>query len=252
MILSCSQDNPTGPSSEKFRYPLQIGNEWHYDRQVSLTYDVKSGVRLPEITTSSVRVVAAGETVLFDSLTTIKLEENGSNATGGWANSSFYQNKADGLYLISGAVEPLALPKTTKRNDKFGIVAPGIYSFSKENTIFFSENARRVLQYPLKPGTEWTYAEQNKPRRMNKKVIGTADITTRAGTFKTVKIQWIVDFDGDGQFDNSVEFFDYIADEGLVKRSFLIKNLPVLDDDGGNIGSYDYLDESLLSSVTLK
>ena len=52
--------------------------------------------------------------------------------------------------------------------------------------------------------------------------------------------------------DNNIEFFDYIANEGLVKRSFLIRNLPVVDDDGGNIGSYDYHDESILSSLSLK
>ena len=83
-------------------------------------------------------------------------------------------------------------------------------------------------------------------------MIGETEVKTQAGSFTAVKVQWKMDFNGDGEFDNNVQFFDYIANEGLVMRSFLIQNLPVLDDDGTNIGSYDYHDMSVLTSYKLK
>ena len=93
---------------------------------------------------------------------------------------------------------------------------------------------------------------RHKPRRVKKRVRGQVDISTAAGSFKAAQVQWIIDFDGDGDFDENVEYFDYIANEGLVKRSFLIKGLPVVDDDGAYIGRYDYRDESELRSLRLK
>ncbi len=254
LIMNCSEDKPTGPSRDDFRYPLRIGNEWHYKRQVTLTFDVKSGVRAPEVTASSVRVHVAAEQILHDSLTTLQVEENGSSARESWTSASFYQNRVDGLYLLSGVIEPIALPKGAGENEAYNrILTPGDYPAIAATSFLYDENSmHRVLEYPMQVGTEWSYAEQNRPRRIHKKVIGKTDVTTDAGTFKAVIVQWFVDFDADGEFDSNLEYFDYIANEGLVKRSFLIRNLPVVDDDGGNIGSYDYRDESLLSSFIVK
>lgn len=259
LMCSCSEDNPTGPSSPDFRYPMKAGNEWNYSHSLSLTFDLRSGTRPPELTRSTIRVLVIGEEVIFDSLQCLKLQEQLTENENTRTSYHFYQNNADGLYLIAGRGESTALLKNKSDYINFiNKVSPGA-GIAFSSTLFNSKNdslnlekpAKRALKYPLQSGTQWVYSEKNRPRRVNKRVIGDVDVTTDAGEFKTVKIQWIVDFDGDGEFDDNIEYFDYIANEGLVKRSFLIKNLPLVDDDGGNIGYYSYLDESILSSYKL-
>ena len=119
------------------------------------------------------------------------------------------------------------------------------------DSLYVEQPTKIVLKYPLTAGMEWKYSERNKPRRANKRVLGETDVKTFAGTFTAVPVQWLVDFDGDGDFDNNIEYIDYIANEGLVKRSFLINNLPIVDDDGTIIGLYDYLDVSVLTSANV-
>jgi hypothetical protein len=208
------------------------------------------------VTRSIVRITVEAEDQVDDSTRAFRLME--LTQDGDLINNAYYQNRSDGLYIVSGSDDPSSLPKNSHALSNAGILdmnTADLKTFSLFNPHFGKPNSSSVrcaLKYPLKAGTEWSYTEKNRPRRVNKKVIGETTVQTNTGSFKAVQVQWIVDFDGDDEFDDIIEYYDYIANEGLVKRSFLIKKLPVVDDDGGNIGSYDYLDESLLSSVTLK
>ncbi len=256
LLFTCSEDKITGPSRDDFRYPLKAGNTWHYDRRLTLTFTMTSGVRPPEVEQAEVRVVVEGEEQLADSTPAFRLVEQ--TESGDWLNSAIYQNRADGLYIVSGSDDPSSLPKNSPDFFEMRLTQHppadfAVYALLASPFVLFNieSDDRLALKYPLKTGTEWIYTEKNRPRRVNKKVIGEANVQTDTGTFKTVKVQWIVDFNGDGEFDDTIEYFDYIANEGLVKRSFLIKKLPVVDDEGGNIGSYSYHEESILSSYKL-
>jgi hypothetical protein len=262
-LIQCSKDNPTGPTRDDFLYPLKPGTTWMYNRSISMTFHPRSGTRSPDSISAVVNVEVIGKEVLFDTLQTIKVRECIEQDDASSTSYHFYQNKSDALYLVATVGSPVALPKKTANvNQLFGHGFNTTFNFvslfemsqipAAADSLHLEKPVKTVLRYPLKAGTEWTYSERNKPRRVNKRVIGEEDVDTHIGTFKTVKIQWIADFDGDGEFDDNVEYYDFIANEGLVKRSFLIRNLPLVDDEGGNIGNYDYQDQSLLVSYTAK
>ncbi|MBN1559087.1 hypothetical protein JW998_02475 [candidate division KSB1 bacterium] len=261
-LIRCSKDDPVGPSRDDFRYPLEPGNTWIYDRSIKMTFQPRSGTRAPDSTGATVRVEVIGAEVIFDTLATIKVRERVEQDGAFSTSYHHYQNNSDALYLVATVGSPVTLPKKTaamnRLFEKVWEIPFDLMSLFEENrnsaadSLHLEKPVKTVLQYPLKAGAEWTFSEKNRPRRIRKRVIGEEDVKTKAVTFKTVKIQWIVDFDGDGEFDSNVEYFDYIANEGLVKRSFVIRNLPLLDDEGGNIGSYDYQDQSLLVSFVVK
>ncbi|MBN1481388.1 hypothetical protein EH223_03350 [candidate division KSB1 bacterium] len=262
MASSCSKKNAVGPSRDNYRFPLATGNTWTYDRHIILTFDVASGIRPPDSTFSSVTVQVVAPEVIFDSLQTIKVREKLEMQEGALTTYHYYQNNADALYLIASLGLPTTLPKRALNSPAgpsptlIALTHP-LHTFANPvsaaapDSLYLEQPAKIVLKYPLAEGTEWKYSEKNKPRRVNKRVLGEIAVQTAAGTFTAVQVQWIMDFDGDGAFDNNILFIDYIANEGLIKRSFLIQGLPVVDDDGTYIGRYNYHDLSTLTSYKL-
>lgn len=262
LFTLCSKENAVGPSGENYRYPLSPGNTWTYERSIVLTFDVSSGNRPPDSTLSTITVDVVALEVIFDSLETIKVRERRATQQGSLTTFNYYQNTSDALYLIAGLGVPTTLPKQSI--DSPAVLSPlltflnnPLYAVQSAadvaapDSLYLEQPAKIVLKYPLAQGIEWKYSEKNKPRRANKRVLGEIDVQTAAGTFTAVQVHWIVDFDGDGSFDNNILFFDYIANAGLIKRSFLIQGLPVVDNNGTYIGRYNYHDLSTLTSYKL-
>ncbi|MBN1464975.1 hypothetical protein JXA02_04390 [candidate division KSB1 bacterium] len=260
-LIRCTKDDPVGPSRDDFRYPLEPGSVWIYDRSINLDFHPRSGTRAADSIHATIRIEVIGEEMLFDTLATIKVREQVEQDATSLTNYNFYQNRDEALYLIAVVGGAVALPKkTTGVNHAFAPVFSARFDIISGldgnlipiavDSLHLEKPAKVVLRYPLTAGVEWTYSEKNRPRRIKKRVLGDTEVNTPIGTFKAVKVQWIVDFDGDGEFDDNLDYIDFIADQGLVKRSFLIRNLPLLDDDGGNIGYYDYHDQSFLVSFT--
>ncbi len=250
LFLFCSDSsNPIAPASDNFRYPLQTGKTWVYSRTV--ISKPNNSDKKPDSTFYSVEVKVMGPETIFDSLSTIKVKESVNGAQTALTNYNYYQPKGETLYLAASIGSGLALPKTTARFPflhSLDILHPlnFLQHMSDADSIYRHNPPKPVLQYPLSPGKEWSYSQAGKPRRANKRVVGETQVSTPAGTFDVVQIQWLLDFDGDGSFDDNVEYFDYIAEQGLVKRSFLVKNLPLVDDSGTYIGSYNFYDKSEL------
>jgi len=250
LLLACSRKfQPTGPSSPDFRYPLRAGMQWVYDRQIS-TINNSDAINA-DAQTSRITVQVIGAENIFDT-EAVKVRENidAGGVTG--INYQYYDNREDGLYLLGSLGKAVALPKSSALTSPEGILRLSLWGFATpfpaSDSIYQKIPPKPALKYPLTPGAQWRFREQGQPRRIDKKVIAEMTIETPAGSFHVIQLQWLLDFDGDGLFDDNVEFYDYIATSGLVKRSFLIKNLPLVDDSGHNIGSYNYLDETNLIS----
>ena len=74
-----------------------------------------------------------------------------------------------------------------------------------------------------------------------------------AGTFSCFKVQWLIDLNGNGAFDDNVELHDFIADQGLIRRSILMRDLVITSEDSpDSFGLYDFREDLRLTSVTLK
>ena len=250
ILFNCSREfQPLGPASSDFRYPLNPGAEWAYDRQIKITPN--RSATPSDLQKSRVYVRVVGEENRFDAQATKvseTVEANGISTV----SYSYYDNRKDGLYLLGYLGAGVALPKVNAKMLSMEIFVQaarrGAASYASGDSIYREIPPKQALKYPLIPGSRWKFRKKGQPRRIDKKVIAETAVETPAGKFNVVQVQWIMDFDGDGAFDDNIEFFDYISNAGLVKRSFLIKNLPLLDDSGANIGSYNYLDESILTS----
>lgn len=250
LLLACSRKfQPTGPSSPDFRYPLRAGMQWVYDRQIT-EYN-NSGEMNSEIQRSRITVKVIGVESIFGA-EAIKVREYIESGGASGVNYQYYDNREDGLYLLGSLGGAVALPKSSVQASPAEMVRSALWgapTISPAGDSIYQEiPPKRALKYPLTPGSQWHFREQAQPRRVDKKVIAETRIDTPAGAFQVIQLQWILDFDGDGQFDDNIEFYDYISNSGLVKRSFLIKGLPLVDDSGHYIGSYNYLDESSLVS----
>ena len=252
--IACSDSaNPILPAREEFRYPLTTGTTWTYSRHVVSTFSNTN--TLPDSTHFTVKVSVVGKETIFDSVTTIKLREQIKGSTSSATHYHFYEHEGAILYLRASLGTAVVLPKHSSAlpsppSRSFLLLSSWGAHTPKPDSLFRHIPAKVVLHYPLTPDREWKYSEKGKPRRANKRVIGETQVSTPAGTFDVVQVQWHLDFDGDGDFDDFVEFYDYIAAEGLVKRSFLVKNLPLVDDSGTFIGTYNYLDNSELVTLT--
>ena len=251
LALSCSREfQALSPSNPDFRYPLTPGTEWRYDRQIVLA-DNSSSLQ-PDVSTSIVTVQIISVDSIFDAQAT-KVREHIISKGASLINYHYYENSAEGLYLLGSIGENAVLPKRS-----IAAVAPDrfiqstlwgdSFAFSAGDSIYQELPPKLALKYPLSPGSQWKFRDKGQPRRIEKRIIAELKVETPAGNFEVVQIQWLLDFDNDGEFDDNIEFFDYISNIGLVKRSFLIRGLPLIDDNGYNIGSYNYLDESVLSA----
>ncbi len=64
-----------------------------------------------------------------------------------------------------------------------------------------------------------------------------------AGDFGCFVVRWLEDTDNDGSFNDNLVFYDYIAEEGLIRRSILMANVLVIDEHGNELGFIDITDE---------
>ena len=109
-----------------------------------------------------------------------------------------------------------------------------------------------TLQYPLEPGSHWQMRAEGEPFRIDKEVVGRTEVEVPAGRFDCYVVQWT--YPGSPSLDEQVEFYDYIAAEGLVKRSIITKNVPVTtySDPYGQMGIVDLRDEFELVSYQVQ
>jgi hypothetical protein len=106
--------------------------------------------------------------------------------------------------------------------------------------------------FPFKVNNRWNYREQGFPWKMEKEIVGTETITTPAGIFSCYKIQWFWYINDTEISDTNITGFDYISNQGLIKRLFLFKDFIVTGNDPEPIGYFDMKDESIITSLDIK
>jgi hypothetical protein len=104
------------------------------------------------------------------------------------------------------------------------------------------------LKYPLETGSVWTYRNMEEPFQIEKKIVTFENVTVPAGSFYCYKIQWIYTQPGLG---DSVLHYDYISEKGLVKTSYIVKDILLIAQDGDTLGVYEIKDESVLNYTSL-
>jgi len=269
MVPGCKDS--TGPLNV-VSYPLGSGSVWTYHRTMS-TFNfrpTRQGVTNRDTTIEEdVRTEILGTQMLHDTVGTIKFKGTSTGNPG--TDISYYTLRKNALYLYAyqsgGATD--VLPKHSARyryryrGKSFGsirelsrFVERGLEDASgaPSDSVTYEAQPPKVLIFPLAAGKEWTYREYGNPfAKMNKRVLYQENLTTPAGTFLTYKIQMLYDWNNRGVWDTTYIFYDNVGQQGLLKRSWLVRDLLITSDTGPEVlGYFDMKIQHDLTSLKIQ
>lgn len=259
-----------GPNSgDKFEYPLAVGHQWEYDRLFStLTYNPDSLAWVTDYAISSTIVVTIESmTTLSDTIPVYVLEEiltESENRV--FESTSYYNNLPDGLYLYAyrngGRATPKSMPKEKYilGGREFGSIGEItdfiVNSMSKQvvinDSIRYESPPLQSIRSPLQIGAQWMLRTAGNPWRIEKRVVSEETIAVPAGEFTCYKIQWLIDWSDKGEWDENIQFYDFVSTIGLVMRSSRFVDMVMRDAQGDSLGVYDGLDESVLTATNVQ
>lgn len=254
----------------EFRYPLEVGNRWEYRHELHLSVTPIAPLGEPaRIDTATFLSECSIEVARIDSLSSsvdaYVLHQVVEQDSTTFNSEQWYTNEPDGLYMH--AYRPGAsfvAPKATRGS---AVIVGGVSFADIRDVPGFVEGARSspawdpdsliledpplcALPYPPLVGYEWMCRPPGSPWHIDKRIVGTARVAAPAGTFECYVIQWLVDFHEDGQWDDDLVMFDYVASEGLVRRSFYTWGW-MTDEHGDTLGFLQSREESELTSLRL-
>ncbi len=230
-------------------YPVTIGNRWEYRRELT-ALSTQHGYFLIEIlgtdTGWQVEPVYEFEETWFD------LDQVTLSSTTTW-----YHVNSDGFYLAGYDGPGNIIPASTSGSYRFifggrefgsiavllGHVEGTGTALSRSPEDIIVENPPKLgLKYPIALGSEWTFRESD-PWPIFKHIHDYEIISVPAGEFGCFVVRWLEDTDNDGTFNENLVFRDYIAKQGLVRRSIIMSNVLVIDEFGNEIDFIDIIDE---------
>lgn len=278
LIASCKKGtNPIIPVSNTFLYPLEVGNKWEYDRHIATyNYRSKDSINYPRYDDSvhyhsKINVEVVREEIILDSIETfiVKSLETETSMQSFWSEH-YYKNEADGLLLVAysnyggganGLPKQINSQKIIFKGIEFNSISeitqtldhilPRTYNVSTDS-ILYEIPAIKILEYPLSIYNEWIFRLANNPFGINKRVLGKESISLSSQIFSCYKIKWLYDLDNNNKWDEDISVIDFIADEGLIKRVMIVKNLAIttaVSPDGN--GYFDWSEEIKLANTNL-
>jgi len=268
LVLACEKD-VNGPEGGNFIYPLSTGNMWEYSREKT-AYNFQPEA-LSDFSSDTLRATSlieiTGKVTLFDSVEAYVFRESFTENNKLHESEVFFNNGEDGFYCYGYTSGNYAAPlkvSAEKRilfngqffrdeNELLNRVAEKLTGFSlRADSINYETPPLQSLQYPLKIGSQWKYREKGNPWMYDKRVRKGEMIEVPTGEFYCYVVQWLIDMDANGIWDDNIIFYDYIAKEGLIKRTIVLKDLLLMDINGDVIGSYDTKDEYVLTDLSIK
>jgi hypothetical protein len=174
----------------------------------------------------------------------------------------YYSNESDGFYIHAYAGLSIILPKKgfpilSFKNKSYQnmehLLSTISYRFqypvnSQIDSVYLEIPPLLVLPYPMQLGQSWNFRNSGDPYLIVKRVVDRETITTKSGRFTADVIQWLYDFDANGQWDDDITYLDYYSSVGLVKRSITFLNIALVDQGGNAIGYVDFSEISELKS----
>lgn len=269
IVLGCKDS--TGPA-KVLSYPLGAGSVWAYHRTLSMFNfrPIQQGATFRDTTIEDdMRSEILGTQTLHDTVQTIKFQGTTTGISA--ADIYYYTLRNSTLYLYAyksgGATDILpkhsSLYRYRYRGQSFasirelsrfierGLVdAPG----APPDSIIYEAHPPKVLVFPLAAGNEWTFRGYGEPiAKMNKRVLLQEFLTTIAGTFLTYRIQTLYDWNNRGVWDTTFIFYDNVGQQGLLKRSFLIRDLIITNETSPEgLGYFDMKIQHDLTSLKIQ
>lgn len=248
LVPGCGDDKPTGPILGDFAYPLQVGQIWKYSgRQYSFNF-VPESLAINHSTSHSYvsTVQVMQKTKLLDTLDVYSFREIAVEFGGSTFECwNYFNNRPDGFYCYAyGGTSPMMQPrKIAPRRSEFtfrgkalddierlagtSLLGPSGGAPQSDSLTEIEDPPFHSLKYPLNAGNEWPVRIPPKLVPINKKAIGRVQVQVPAGVFTCARIQWLYDFNKDGNWDSDIEAYDYISQIGLIKRTRVYRGVTV-------------------------
>ncbi len=250
-------------------FPLPVGVRWSYQGHIFgidlLTGD--SSFSLTTISELSVDSTTSGsDSTVLHALKQKMIASDGYECE----ENMFFENTADGLFFHGSdrvcGVGPFPMKPVPQSSLYFH---RRIFNSPSELFAYIlpdgplsgyagSENQRGPeyppvlsLKYPLQIGQRWTYREPGNPFAIDKLVSFDETLTTGAGTFECLRVQWLHDLDADGSWDGDIDFRDWIAEEGLIRREIIVREVLRTDVNGEVVGVEDYFRQHTLTDIQI-
>jgi len=264
-LVGCDSDSDKNRPDMEFDYPLTIGSSWQYERIFSVFFDEEAHANgLTDLVFNSVgSVEIMGSEVLFDNIevydfaSSLTEEDNQPRLS-----NSYYNYDNNSLicygYINSGLLDPKS--NNVKKyynfdNKKFSnpqeiisYLESGLVrnELSKDDSIYY--DPAKCYVFPLYEDQEWNYRNSDDSWKIVKTVIGKEKVEVPAGKFDCWKIQWSYP---ESSWVNDIEYYEYVSQEGVVKRVIELRNSTITDEDGNDIGSYYSRSEQYLSDYEI-
>ena len=247
---SCKKSHPLQVDD----YPIRTGDSWTY-RFTFATYNFRPTVPGATFPTDTVvftsTVFNRGKGWLNDSVQAWKFQCDGyfasSSDTFFSRSYNYYQKIKDTLRIVAySGGSSLPMPKfnssayiCTFHNKIYPSLhalfaelrGERINSITADTAINYEERPPKAFVFPLKKGNEWDYRKRGFLFNIHKKVLGTEIIQIPYGEIKTNKIQWFWDRDDNGVYEEYQVGYDYVTDDGLLKREFIFLNIGISDEN---------------------
>lgn len=229
-------------------YPVKIGNEWQYERTLILkNYDSLVNGNLLSIDTliSHWIVKIDGIQVIGNGVETYKFS---CKYVEGNLYSYNYCTHDNNHFLIHAYVNHTGTSASPKSmyNPYDDMDLFGLSSASKTlgDSLVYENPVTTILSYPLEVNKEWLF-RSNKDVYITKKVLSKEDITLNGTTYNCFKIAYLN--------TAAQNFYDYVSEQGLIKREIAFNRVPQLDNIGEPNGIYSEGKEVfLLKNINLQ
>jgi hypothetical protein len=242
------EDGPVGPSGI-LSFDLTTGKSWTY-RWTFTTSDSSGTIINRSVDTIIVRIVSTNDSLgSYKGLTRFELQ---SIIHPEKISKVWYKSVGDSLAEIAYFIQTnsLGFPKSRIQNTRTALQQPSLTSlFPKtirelmkskgiQDTAFLRQEIRIVYRFPLSIGKTWTSFKY--PFLQTREVIG-SEILDRAGNkYQCAKIQTRLP-----EFGPNIEWFDYVAKEGLIERQVKHDSLAITTADSPEIKGYGHANELL-------
>ena len=245
-FFACEDKNDPEPFTID-SYPMQVGNEWSYTRE--LIIDQYDGSQYDTTLFFENSVWIEKDTVLQDTLDVKIFKSRQDNNS--FTSDQFMQMENEGLknYAYRNA-GPIVFPKS--RN----VVTKIFYPFSSGrfipfDEIIFEDPPTLNIKYPLQSNSEWTYVYPTETfdYQIDKKVMGSEDLSLNGKVYKCFKVKWT--------FINSIgldhtEIIDWIAAEGLIKRTNVSDSAHLTDETGATLAIVKFDETMMLTEIDIE
>lgn len=210
----------------QFAYPLDVGSTWYYTRTV-YTGPVDSSLELfleepVKVSVGAVEVLGpVGESSRLD------IEQGEGHFV--YRGAQFYQNRADGLYLVAhcpggGVVTPKVSAGSDERQYPTGATfyLDLVSLETCTGTPQIESEPLLVLKYPESVGEEWHFqAVEEIGLQIRKRIVGWNQVEVPAGVFDAYQVEWIY------VTGPNARILDDISADGLIRRTMVMDSIKV-------------------------